>query len=371
VERRPTVAVIDRSALRHNFAALRELVTPSVKVMAVVKANAYGHGAVEVARVFESQGCDCFGVALCEEGATLREAGITIPIIVLGGIYLNQLKEILHYNLTPVVFDMALLAALNNEARAAGRVVDIHLKVDTGMGRLGLLSHQLPPFLNKLKGLDHIHLAGVISHFATADEEERIYAEKQLASFLAVVETIRDSGFDPELIHMANSAAAVAFTASHFNLIRPGIMLYGSYPGRQFREKIDLRPVMEIKTEVMQLKNMPKGSYVSYGRRFVAERESLIATIPIGYGDGYPRALSGSGELLVRGRRVGVAGTICMDLTMVDVTSIEGVSVGDEVVVLGRQGGEEIRVEEIAAKAGTISYEIFCNISARVPRLYK
>ncbi|MFQ5328479.1 MAG: alanine racemase [Thermodesulfobacteriota bacterium] len=371
MERRPTVAVIDRSALRHNFAALREVAPPSVKVMAVVKANAYGHGAVEVARVLEAEGCDFFGVAICEEGATLREAGIKAPIVVLGGTYPNQSECVLHYNLTPVVFDIRTITDLNDAARGAGRVADIHLKVDTGMGRLGLLPHQVPPFLDKLNGLDNIHLAGVISHFATADEEERSYAEKQLASFLAVVETIRGRGYDPELIHTANSAAAVALPASHFNLIRPGIMLYGSYPGRQFSEKIDLRPVMAVKTVILQLKRVPEGFPVSYGRRYVTDRESLIATIPVGYGDGYSRSLSGSGELLVRGRRVGVTGTICMDLTMIDVTSIEGVSVGDEVVLLGRQGEEEIRVEEIAEKAGTISYEIFCNISARVPRVYK
>ena len=370
MERRPTVAVIDRSALRHNFTALRDAVPPSVKVMAVVKANAYGHGAVEVARVLESQGCDFFGVALCEEGVELREAGIETPIIVLGGTYHNQSKGLLNYNLTPVVFDMRTLSDLNDMARGGGRVVDIHLKVDTGMGRLGLLPHQVLPFLDKLKGLDHIHLAGVISHFATADEEDRSYAEKQLASFLAVVDAIRGRGYDPKLIHMANSAAAVDFPTSHFNLIRPGIMLYGSYPSNIFREKIDLKPVMEVKTEILQIKRVPKGFPVSYGRRYVTERESVIATIPVGYGDGYPRSLSGSGELLVRGRRVGVTGTICMDLTMLDVTSIEGASVGDEVVLLGRQGGEEIRVEEIAEKAGTISYEIFCNIGARVPRVY-
>ncbi len=370
MERRPTVAVIDRSALRHNFTALRERVPPSVKVMAVVKANAYGHGAVEVASELESQGCDCLGVALCEEGVGLREAGITAPIIVLGGTYPDQIKGLLHYNLTPVVFDMRILSELNDMAREARRVVDIHLKVDTGMGRLGLLPHQVPPFLDRLKGLDHIHLAGVLSHFATADEEDRNYAERQLASFLAVVETIRGRGYDPKLIHMANSAAAVDLPASHFNLIRPGIMLYGSYPGRQFREKIDLKPAMKIKTEILQLKKVPKGFPVSYGRRYVTGRESVIATIPAGYGDGYPRSLSGSGELLVRGKRAGVTGTICMDLTMLDVTSIEGVSVGDEVVLLGRQGEEEIRVEEVAERAGTISYEIFCNISARVPRVY-
>ncbi|MFQ5585859.1 MAG: alanine racemase [Thermodesulfobacteriota bacterium] len=370
MEKRPTVAVIDRSAIRHNFTEIRERISPSTRVMAVVKANAYGHGAVEVAKVLESQGCDFFGVALCEEGVELREAGIKAPIIILGGTYPNQAGELLHYNLTPVVFDMRTLPAINDQARELGRIVDVHVKVDTGMGRLGLLPPQVAPFLDEAKGLDHIRLAGVLSHFAEADEEDKSYSRKQLDSFLEVLGTMRGMGFDPELIHMANSAAAVDFPSSQFNLIRPGIMLYGSYPGKTFREKIDLMPVMQLKTEVLQLKRVPKGFSVSYNRRYVTDRETLIATIPIGYGDGYPRCLSGSGEILVRGRRAGVIGMVCMDLTMIDVTHIEGVSVGDEVMVFGRQGGEEITVDEVAEKAGTISYEIFCNISARVPRLY-
>jgi len=371
VEKRPTVAIIDRSAIRHNFAAIEEKVAPPVKVMAVVKADAYGHGAVEVAKVLEAQGCGFFGVALCEEGIALREARIEAPVIVLAGLYPDQVTEVVDYDLTPVIFDTRCLSALDDAARQAGKSVDIHLKVDTGMGRLGLLPTQVAPFLEELKEYDHIRLAGLLSHFSEAEEREKSFSRTQIDSFTAVLKVVRDMGYDPVLSHMANSAAAVDLPASHFNLIRAGIMLYGAYPAESFKEKIELIPAMEVKTEIIQLKRVPKGFPVSYGRSYVTDRETLVATIPIGYGDGYSRSLSGSGQVLVGGRRAPVIGKVCMDLSMVDVTGVEGVKVGDEVVLLGRQGEEMIDADEIAAKMGTISYEVFCNISARVPRVYR
>jgi alanine racemase len=370
VERRPTVAIVDRSAIRHNFKKIREKILPDIKVLAVVKADAYGHGAVEVARVLESIGCDIFGVALCEEGMELREAGIKAPIVVLGGSYPNQPKEFLRYNLTPVVFNTDTALLLNEHARKSRTVINIHVKVDTGMGRLGFLPDQIGSFLKKLKKLENIELEGILSHFAEVDEEDKSYSKKQLDCFLEVLNVVKKMDYEPKLIHMANSAAIVDYPSAHFNLVRPGIMLYGSYPNKRFKGKIELRAVMKLKTEVIQLKRVSRGFSVSYGRRYVTDKETVIATIPIGYSDGYPRCLSGSGDMLVSGKRARVIGMVCMDLTMLDVSDIDGVSVGDEVVVMGRQNEEEITVDDIAEKAGMIPYDVLCGINKRVPRVY-
>jgi len=370
LETRPTFAVIDTEALKHNYFQLRDKVSPKAKVMAVVKANAYGHGDIEVAAVLESIGCELFGVAIAEEGERLRRNGIRRPIVVLGGVYPGQIKDIFALDLTPVVFDLATASALNAYAKKSGVVKDIHVKIDTGMGRLGLLPSEIPPFFNELKALKNLRLQALLSHFAEAESEDRDFTVKQLEDFTKSVETVKALGFAPDYIDIANSAAAVAHPSSRPDIVRPGIMLYGSYPTPNLAGEISLKPVMTLKTSILHLKKVPAGFTVSYGRTFTTQRESLIATLPIGYADGMPRALSGKGAVLVRGVRAPIAGRVCMDLTMCDVTNINGVAVGDPVVVIGTQGAETITAEEVAAKSGTISYEIFCNISARVPRVY-
>lgn len=370
MERRPTVAIIDTEALKFNYLQLRKLISPETKVMAVVKANAYGHGDVEVSRVFESLGCEFFGVAIPEEGARLRDAGIKRPIVVLGGVFPGQIKTLFDYDLTPVIFDLNTASALNAHAGHVGILKKVHVKVDTGMGRLGIQPAEALPFFREMKGFARLKVEGVLSHLAEADGPETRYTKRQIEVFIKTLEAIKELGFAPELVHIGNSAAIVDYRESHLNLVRPGIMLYGSYPAKRFKEKIELRPVMQIKTRVLHLKNLPAGSSVSYGRSFVASRDSVIATLPIGYGDGLPRRLSGKGEVLIGGARAPIAGTVCMDLTMCDVTHIPDIRVGDEAIIIGRLGGEEITAEEIADKAGTISYEIFCDISGRVPRIY-
>lgn len=370
MEKRPTSAIIDTGALRFNYSQLRKQISGTTKVMAVVKANAYGHGDLEVARIFEGLGCEFFGVAIVEEGEKLRTGGIKRPIVLLGGMYPGQVKDIIELDLTPVIFDLDTARLINEHAKKAGLLKRVHVKIDTGMGRLGLLPDRVIPFFTKLKDLPNLMVEAVLSHFVEAESENKEFSKEQLGIFLKTIETVRGLGFSPEYIDMANSAAAVDYRESHFNLIRPGIMLYGSYPSKRFNEKIELKPVMGIKTRVLHLKTVPAGFSVSYGRTFVTKRESVIATLPIGYADGLPRRLSGVGEVLTGGKRAPITGTVCMDLTMCDVTDIPGVRVGTEVVFMGRQGAEEITAEEIAAKAGTISYEIFCNISARVPRIY-
>ncbi len=365
---RPTVAVIDKGALKHNYRELRKRISPGTGVMAVVKADAYGHGDTGVAGVLESLGCECFAVATVEEGERLRQAGIKRPVAVLGGIYAGQIEELFALDLTPVIFDMDTSRMLDREASRLGVVKNIHVKIDTGMGRLGVLPHEVAPFFEELKKLGHLRVEGVLSHFSEAGDRD--FSILQLELFKDSIKKIRTLGFAPEVIHMANSAALVDLRESHFNLVRPGIMLYGSYPSEEFKDRINLRPVMTLRTALLHVKRLPPGRPVSYGRTFVTERESLIGVLPIGYADGLPRELSNSGEVLVRGRRVPIVGLVCMDLTMVDLTALGRVNAGEEVVVMGGQGGERITAEEVARRAGTISYEIFTNISSRVPRVF-
>ncbi len=368
--RRPTFAIIDTGAVKSNFIRLRKIISTGVKMLSVVKANAYGHGAVEITKTLEDTGCDFFGVALCEEGIELREAGIKSRIIVLGGVYAHQIGDIINYDLTPVIFDIKTARLINNALKKRGQDLKVHVKIDTGMGRLGLLPDQVESFFKELKALKNLHVEGILSHFAEADEENRGFSKKQLSIFLNSIDSIRRLGFDPGFIHIANSAALVNNSLSHFNLVRPGIMLYGAYPARHMMGKIKLKPAMRLVTKIVQVKKVPKGFSVSYGRKYVTKEEGTIATIPIGYGDGYPRRLSNKGEVLVRGKRAKVAGVVCMDITMLDVTNIKGVKEGDEVIIIGKQGRDEITVDEIAEKADTIPYEIFCGITGRVPRVY-
>ncbi|MBI2411887.1 MAG: alanine racemase [Deltaproteobacteria bacterium] len=370
METRPTVAVIDTGALRHNYAELKKSISGAARIMAIVKANAYGHGDIESARAFGKEGCSFYGVATVEEGARLRAGKIDGSIIVLGGVYAGQIKDIFDLDLTPVVFDLGTAKRINERARASGVTKKIHVKIDTGMGRIGLLPEEVAPFFEGFKALSNLRLESVLSHFVEAESKDKEYTRGQLERFLKVVEEIKSRGFTPDFIDMANSAASVDYKDAHLGLIRPGIMLYGSYPADSFKEKITLKPALTLKTRILHLKKVGPGFNVSYGRRFTTRKESVIATLPIGYGDGLPRKLTGIGVALIRGRRAPFAGTVCMDLTMCDCTDIPGVAVGDEAVIIGRQGTEEITAEEIAGKTGTISYEVFCNISSRVPRIY-
>lgn len=370
MHKRPSIAYIDLRALEHNYLELRKRASPASSMMAVVKANAYGHGALEVARTLEELGCACFGVAIPEEGIKLRESGIKNAIVVLGGIFPEQAPDVVEHALTPVVFDLPVARALDEAARSRGAVLDVHVKVDTGMGRLGIQPSEAAGFFTGLKGLGNIKTTALLSHFSESESECKDFSRGQLALFLKTVEETRKAGADPALLEMANSAALVDFEEARLGMVRPGIMLYGSYPAERLRGSIRLKPVMELKTRILLVKPVPAGATVSYGRRFVTRRPSLIATLPIGYADGVPRTLGNTGEVLVGGRRVPIAGTVCMDLIMADVTDVPGVKAGDEAVLIGSQGAEAISAEEVAAKAGTISYEIFCRVSGRVPRVY-
>lgn len=367
---RPTVAVIDKGAVEYNYRAIKKGLPKTVRVMAIVKANAYGHGDVEVARILEPLGCDMFGVAIPEEGIRLRENRIRKPIIVLGGFFPGQENEVIKYGLTPVLFELPAAKSLDKAAKKAGITKKFHLKIDTGMCRLGILPHEALDFCKKLKSLKNIQLEGVLSHFAEAEAEKRGFSIAQLKAFLETVDIIRGLGFNPKYIDMANSAATIKLKEARLNLVRPGLMLYGAYPGKRLQSEIELKPAMTLKTRIMRLKEVPAGYSVSYGRTFVTRKKSLIATLPIGYADGLSRQLSNKGTVLIRGKRAPIRGVVCMDLVMCDVTGIKGVSAGDEAIIIGKQGKDRITAEEMAEKAGTISYEVFCNISKRVPRVF-
>jgi alanine racemase len=336
----------------------------------MVKANAYGHGAPAVAKALAAEGSDAFGVATLEEGIELRETGIRAPILVSAGVYLEQLDQFLQNNLTPVVHELETLRGLEAAAQDRGNTVGIHLKVDTGMGRIGLLAAEIDSWLPELSKLQALKLEGIFSHFSDGESVNEEYTETQLKSFLFIVERLRRAGFDSPLLHMAKSAALITLPAAHFTMVRPGLILYGIYPSPHMANQITLRPVLSWTTRILQLKRVPTSSSIGYGRTFVTQRESLIATLPVGYADGYQRAFSNRAAVLVRGARAPVVGRVSMDLTTADVTDIRGVQQGDEVVLLGRQGNAEISADEMAAWANTISYEILTSISTRVPRIY-
>ncbi len=373
---RPTTAHIDLGALRHNLAQVRRLAGDR-EVIAIVKADAYGHGAVPVARALAAEGVTRFGVALVEEGRALREAGIHGEVLVLGGFVEDQAAEIVELGLTATIFHAGHADALNEAARRAGRAAPVHVKIDTGMGRLGFSPVAAPDAVAALARCVFLRLEGLMTHFADADLADPAYAREQVARFDAVAETVRRAGVRIPIRHAANSAAVMAASSWRsamggplYDAVRPGLMLYGARPGPAVGAGVDLRPVLSLTTRILLLKRVPPGTPISYGRTFVTRRKSLIAVLPIGYADGYPRALSNTGRVLVRGRAAPVVGRVCMDLTMVDATDVPDAAEGDEAVVIGAQGAAAITVEEVAAGAGTIAYEILCGIGPRVPRRY-
>jgi alanine racemase len=367
---RPTACFVDLDALIWNFRQIRSKVGPQVKVLSVVKANGYGHGARAVAKALAGEGSDAFGVATLEEGIELRQAGIHAPILVLAGAYPDQIDLFFENRLTPGIHALESLNELDTAAHSRNKTLNVHLKVDTGMGRIGLLPVEVDSWLPKIKDLRALKIEGVFSHFSHAESVEGSYTQQQLRLFRKVVERLRAEGVAPPFVHLANSAATITLPAAYFDMVRPGLMLYGVYPSPAMQGQISLKPVLSWKTRILQLKRVSAGSSISYGQTFVTKRESLIATLPIGYADGYPRLLSSRGQVLVRGKRAPVAGRVCMDLTMIDVTDIEKIQPGDEVVLLGRQGDAEISADEMAAWANTISYEILTSISNRVPRIH-
>ncbi len=371
--RRPTWAEINLDNLIHNFCVTRTAMGEGVAIMPAVKADAYGHGAIKCARALQTAGAEWFGVALPEEGWKLREAGVARPILCLGGFWEGQEESIIAQHLTPAIFRLDLLKSLNRAARAAGLVADYHLKVDTGMGRLGVPQAELADFLDSVARFENVRLDGVMTHLASADHHDKDeFTVRQMSLFESAVELVHSRGHKPTWIHEANSAGAHAYPRSRGNLMRLGGVLYGLWRDVTDRsiEPLDWRPVLSLHTRTTHLKTVPAGAQLGYGGTFVTPRESRIATLAIGYEDGLRRALSNRGHVIVRERLAPIVGRVSMDLTLVDVTDVEGASVGDEAVIIGGQGSSQITAEEVAAQIGTISYEVTCGISERVPRIY-
>ncbi len=370
--RRPTWAHIDLNALAANFRSVKARLNRDVKVMAVVKADAYGHCAVKCARRLEREGTDWFGVALPEEGIKLREGGITKPILCLGGFWKDQEYACIKHGIATVVYRLDLVEAMDRAARDAGIKADIHVKIDTGMGRLGVMPDAVPEFCEALRRFRNIRVDGLMTHFASADDPARDnFTEGQLKLFQQSLETFRAYGFHVTHQHMANSAATFGNPRTHGNLVRPGGALYGlrdTLPPDV--DSSSLQPVMSVHSRITLLKSISKGARLGYGGTFAARRETLVATVPIGYEDGYRRLLSNRGRVIVRGILAPVAGRVSMDLTLVDVTDVAGVALNDRVTLLGREGAVSISAEQIASEIDTISYEITCGISPRVPRVY-
>ncbi len=369
--RRPTWAEIDLAALAANFQLVRTLIGPSVQVMAVVKADAYGHGAVACAQRLAAAGADWFGVALPEEGVELRAAGIAQPVLCLEGFWAGQAALCLRHNLTPLVFRRETAEALAQAARDAGVVADVHVKIDTGMGRLGVRPEAAADFARALKDLPHLRVTGLLTHFAAADEAlHDDFTAAQVARFHAACAAFRAAGHTFELEDLANSAGTFAHPAARGTMVRPGGVLYGLWRD-VLPPQIDgtaLRPVMTLRTRIMLLKWIESGETLGYGCTFTATRRTRVATLPLGYADGYPRALSNRARVLVRGCFAPVVGRVSMDLTLVDVTDVPGVAEDDIVTLFGVAGEVNLPAEELARVAGTISYELTCGISRRVPR---
>lgn len=374
--RRPTWAEIDLNNLAANFNRVRQRVTPAARVMAVLKANAYGHGAVECAQRLSREGADWFGVALPEEAIQLRAAGIKEPILLLAGYWPGQAAACIQHQLTSVVYRLDMIEALNQAAANAGVVIDVHVKVDTGMGRLGVRFDQLNEFIPGLAELRNVRIDGVMTHLAAADDAAcQPLTRDQVQRFDDAVTVFRDHGYRPTHLHLANSAGIFGHRDSWGNLVRPGGVLYGLW-----RDVLplttrdpELLPVMSLHSRISLLKWVPPGETIGYGCTFEASRRSLIATVPIGYHDGYMRGLSNRAHVIVRGRYAPVAGRVSMDLTLIDVTDVPGVEIDDQVTLLGwnRDSPDlKITAEDLARIVGTLSYEVTCGVGERVPRLY-
>jgi len=379
-----TWAEIDLKAYAHNIRELRRVANPQAHLMAVVKANGYGHGAVEAARTALQNGAAALGVARLHEAVQLREAGLEAPILIFGYSPLESVDTLIDCELTQTVYSARTAAAMAEQADRRGKKIKIHIKVDSGMGRLGLLLADAAgarPEKNAaaaclrevgtISRLAGLAVEGIFTHFATADSADKSYANRQLERFLDFLAILRREGLNPPLAHAANSGALIDMPESHLDMVRPGIATYGLYPSAEVKKnRVDLMPVMALKSRIIHLKKVPAGFSISYGSTYRTEKNTTIATVPVGYADGLNRLLSSAGHMLVGGQKVPIVGRVCMDLTMLDVGALAGAAIGDEVVVFGKQAHAAITADEIASRINTINYEIVTSITGRVPRVY-
>jgi alanine racemase len=365
----PTTALVDLGALAQNLAHVRRL-APRSEVLAIVKANAYGHGAVEMTRALQRLAVRRFGVATVDEGIALRQAGINDALLVMGATMPAQFADLVAHQLTPVLYRLDMVQAFASKVPSCATPYPVHIKIETGMGRLGLSPQEMPDLIGRPDFQTALRLEGVMTHLADADNPDTRHTEAQLARFEQTLEMLQQRELVPPLVHAANSAALTTYPASRYSLVRPGLMLYGYHTLAQEDLRSDVQPVLTWKTTIAHLHTVQPGDSVSYNRTFVASRPSRIAVLPMGYADGYNRLLSNRGVVLIGGRRAPVVGRVCMDMTMVDVTNVPGVQIGHEAILIGQQGQERITAQDLAAWQQTIPYEILCAIGPRVPRQY-
>ncbi|AGB42486.1 alanine racemase [Halobacteroides halobius DSM 5150] len=360
----PSWVEVNLDAIQYNIQQVDKRLDSNTKIMAIVKANAYGHGAVEVAKEVLNGGVNYLGVATVNEGVKLRQANIKAPILILGTTFSQQVTDVVKYDLTPTVYTYQLAEQLSKK----GQEVKIHLNLDTGMGRIGLRSDETIEKIKKIAKLSNVKIEGIFTHFAKADTDLD-YTKKQLNEFKAVVNQLEKQGIKIPIKHTANSAAIVNYSASHYNLVRMGLVLYGLYPRPELADKIELKAALSWKARIAHLKEVPAGVSISYGGRYITSTTTKVATLPLGYHDGYSRKLSGVGDILYQGQRYPVIGRVCMDQLMVDMTGAQA-AIGDVVTLLGSAGEEEISANELADKIGTINYEVISRIGPRVPRVF-
>ncbi len=365
---------IDVSAFRHNLNEVKKNISGHTKIIAVVKADAYGHGAPVLAHEAEKCGVFLLAVARVYEAESLRKYGVKSPILLLGACDKNDLEKYLQYDIIPTITSLQSGQELSRACEACRSSIAVHVKVDTGMGRHGIYfgPRESANEIEKISELPYIKVKGIYSHLANADIFDKTHSLSQIEKFSEIKKFLDKQEKQRFSYHMANSAGVMDLPKSHFDMVRPGIVLYGLYPSNEtLNSKMNLLPVMSFKTKITQIKEIPKGSPISYGSTYITPRTSKIATVPLGYADGYSRLLSSRGEMLVHGKRAPVIGRVCMDITMLDVTHIPEAKNDDEVVIIGRQGNENISADEIAEKTGTINYEVVSTISHRVPKIYK
>jgi alanine racemase len=364
---RPTWAEVNLDNLEHNFKEVKSFLRPQTNVLVTVKADAYGHGLVAVGKRLVACGVDYLGVASIDEGIELRKAGIKIPVLLLGLILERDIKPLFSYRLIPTICDRRMAVALNAQAALAKQRMPVHIKVDTGMGRIGVFSDQAFKFVTDIHKLKNIQIQGIFTHFALADLDRK-FTVRQINVFNKLIGDLKNNGIDIPLVHAANSIGLIRYRSSHFTMVRPGLVIYGLYPKKNIG--LNLKPVLTLKTRVVFIKQVGPGYGISYGLTYITKRSSYIVTLPVGYGDGYPRNLSNLAWLLIGGRRFRISGRICMDQMMVDVGNFKP-KIGEEVVLIGKQGKQKVTVEELADLSGTIAYEIVCGLGSRIPRIYK
>jgi len=367
---RATRALINLSRLLGNYRSLKAYLGEAVSIMPVIKADAYGHGAVAVARTLSAEGARFLAVAILEEALELREAGVKERIVLLSPFYPEEAGMILDYRITPLISDFFRAEILNLEAARRNVRSPIHIKVDTGMGRLGIPQERALEEIKRIAGLPHIEIEGICTHFPSADEKDLAFTKTQIENFERLVRSLQKDGIDIPIKHTANSGAILSLKSSHFNMVRPGIMLYGLYPSPECPRTVDVKPVMKVVSRVALIKKVPPGTPVSYGRTFITKRESTLIVLPIGYADGFPRSLSNKGRVKIGDKFLPLAGRVCMDQIIVDATEVGGLEVGSEAVVFSDVRDDVNSVESVARILGTIPNEIVTGISKRVPRLF-